>query len=98
MPKLEQQIFNGDQAISQIGPEEVRFELDCFVLGDLALLVPDLGGDALGQRHHRLGHVDQHIEVLEGLRDVGLVCLVLLGHVLLDSCDSCPHLLLHRNL
>ena len=98
MPKLEQQIFNGDQAISQIGPEEVRFELDRLVLGDLALLVPDLGGDALGQRHHRLGHVDQHIEVLEGLRDVGLVCLVLLGHVLLDSSDSCPHLLLHRNL
>ena len=53
MPKLEEQIFNGDQAICRIRPEEVRFELDRLVLGDLALLVPDLGGDALGEVSER---------------------------------------------
>ena len=61
-----------------VRPEEVGFELDCLVLSDLALLVPDLGGDAFGERHHWLGHVDQHIKVLEGIGVFGLVFLVLL--------------------
>ena len=57
-----------------------------------------LGRDALGQFDHGLGHLDQLVQVLEGLGDVGVILSCPCTHLLLDPRDSGSDLSLGRLL